>query len=355
MGTVGAPRHCLVALQVSLDDPAALRPWHTSSILGQVIYLDDFTHALHAARRAPGTVQQRLGDLRRYSAATGIDPLKASTKDLREYLGRGAQELHWAPEYMKRIRASFRVFYAWAHASGLRDDNPALALASIAIPKGAHTRQPAPEPVVRRAHLIAPTLRVRLIITLAATLGLRRSEIAALRLSNRDGDQIIVSGKGARTRVLALDAYTRHLLEEREREIAWAEFYFPGRVAGHAHPATIAKWARPYLDGNGLHSLRHRAATQGYRSTHDVRAVQTFLGHSSLETTQRYVDHDPASLQLVVDATTLGDGPSTHSTSTQLDELLTQVRRLGQQLRAHGLSVTLTPLPEPGDGEIPQR
>ncbi|MCC3263623.1 hypothetical protein LLE87_36220, partial [Paenibacillus polymyxa] len=77
-------------------------------------YLYDITHALHAARRAPGTVHQRLGDLRRYSATTGIDPLKASTKDLREYLGRGAQELHCAPEYMKRIRGSFRVFYAWA-------------------------------------------------------------------------------------------------------------------------------------------------------------------------------------------------------------------------------------------------
>jgi site-specific recombinase XerD len=42
------------------------------------------------------------------------------------------------------------------------------------------------------------------------------------------------------------------------------------------------------------HSLRHRFATQVYRSTHDLRAVQELLGHSKPETSARYtlIDED---------------------------------------------------------------
>ena len=38
-----------------------------------------------------------------------------------------------------------------------------------------------------------------------------------------------------------------------------------------------------------MHQLRHLCATEVHEQTHDVRLVQTLLGHSSLATTQRYI------------------------------------------------------------------
>ena len=45
------------------------------------------------------------------------------------------------------------------------------------------------------------------------------------------------------------------------------------------------------------HSLRHTGAKLFYKQTNDVRALQKILGHSSLETTQRYIEYDIADIK----------------------------------------------------------
>jgi integrase len=46
-----------------------------------------------------------------------------------------------------------------------------------------------------------------------------------------------------------------------------------------------------------LHTLRHRFGTAAYRGSHDLRAVQELLGHSSPATTQIYVAVNEDSLR----------------------------------------------------------
>lgn len=303
-------------------------------------HLEDFAVALRAARRAETTINARLGDLRRFEDATGCeDAAGASVKELRSYLADLAVSRR--PEYVKRVRSSFRVFFGWLHAEGLRDDNPASMLAAISIPREVR-RLPAPEDLVHRAAAAKQSITVRLIILLAASIGLRRQEIARLRLSDRQDDTLYVCGKGGHVRWVPLDDLTLSTLRAREREVGFAEFYFPGRFGGHVHSATIAKWAAPHLEGHCLHSLRHRAATIGYKATKDIRAVQDVLGHRSLETTQRYVAHDPLAVRALVQATSLGaTDPS--PAGTRLASLLAEVRRLELGLEPYGLTLMLTP------------
>ena len=174
-----------------------------------------------------------------------------------------------------------------------------------------------------------------------AVLGLRRTEIATLRLADRYGETLRVQGKGGVTRYLDLDASMIRLLSEREQEVQFGEFYYPGRWHGHIHPSTIYRWVRP-LTGTGLHALRRRAGTNGHNRIGDLRAIQAFLGHSSLDTTQRYVGLSKPSMRRIAEANALG----TTVQQPLLDdeaELLSKVRALDEKLRLFGWKVQIVP------------
>jgi len=242
-----------------------------------------YRKSLLASGKSGGTIDQRLGDVRRF-AMMHPDLLEAARADLVDYFALGS---HWAPEYRKKVRASMRSFYEWAQCEGYIETNPALVLKPVSIRRS--KPRVAPEDVVKRA-FAESNLPLRAIIALAAVMGLRRSEIAALHPRDRDGQQIRVRGKGDYIRLLTLDPVTHQLLLKLEVEQGSACFYFPGRFGDHLHPCTVYKWIKDAIGHDWTpHSLRRRAATIGFAGTKDLRAVQEFLGHASVATTQLYV------------------------------------------------------------------
>ena len=58
--------------------------------------------------------------------------------------------------------------------------------------------------------------------------------------------------------------------------------------------------SRALPQGWTAHSLRRRFATTVYAGSHDIRAVQQLLGHSSVQTTQVYVGVDRTALWAAV-------------------------------------------------------
>ncbi|WP_169514891.1 tyrosine-type recombinase/integrase [Humibacter albus] len=250
----------------------------------------------------PSSVQTRLSDLQRFTRRHP-DILMATTLDLTTYLAGGIESRGWGAEYVKKIRSSLRSFYQWTTIQGLTPVDPAYGLPRVRVPRA--LPHPTPEDVVRAAMARAPE-SVRAMILLAATEGLRRSEIAALHPDDRRGDAILVRGKGGRQRLVPLDSLTGTVLDNLERLQGLREHYFPGRFGGHLHPCTIYKKVTEYTPGFTLHSLRHRAATIGYASTRDLRATQEFLGHQSPATTQIYTAIDTDALRNIVNANSLG-------------------------------------------------
>lgn len=238
---------------------------------------------LRAAGRPETTIALRTYHLRRVMTAIQTDPWSLGTEELVQYLG--AQS--WAPETRRSYRASLRAFYAWAQATGRRQDNPAALIPAIKLPRG--VPRPTPERVYVQALLDADD-RVRLMIHLAAQCGLRRGEIARLRREDVVPDLVAyslrVSGKGGHERMVPLPSeLCRQLLA------APAGWLFPStaRGGGHLTPAHVGKLVSRVLpDGWTCHTLRHRCATVAYASTRDLRAVQDLLGHAKPETTARY-------------------------------------------------------------------
>lgn len=177
--------------------------------------------------------------------------------------------------------SALRSFYKWATISGWITEDPTRLLHSIRVPDG--IPRPVPEDVLARAYTRADD-EVALMLTLGAYQGLRRAEIAAFSSLDVVGDWLHICGKGRKVRRLPIHPRLTPML-------TFAGPAFPAmRGKGlHVSPDTVGNRLADVLEGYTAHSLRHRFATRCYLHTRDIRAVQALLGHSSLETTMRYV------------------------------------------------------------------
>lgn len=239
--------------------------------------MTEYTTALHAAGRSPGTIRLHRHYLR-HTAGYVRSPWSATTAQLTRAL---AVE-HWSPETRKSARGTLAAFYGWGVLAGHMEVNPATRLPAITVPAG--KPRPAPEIVVARA-LVGADRRTRLMLGLGAYAGLRCAEIAQVHTDDLVGDVLYVHGKGGKTRTVPL------LVAEITHAIARADgWLFPGRDGGHLAPGTVTDLLSHALpDAWTGHTLRHRFATRAYAGTRDLLAVGAVLGHSRPETTQRYV------------------------------------------------------------------
>jgi integrase len=256
--------------------------------------LAGFLRYVRASGATPETVHVRRAQLTRIAGELGPDPWQVEIDDLVVWLDKH----EWSTETLRAHRAALRSFYGWAVIVGHTDQNPALGLPVV------HSRTRLPRPAGEdsiRLGLLGADPRLRLMIELAASLGLRRGEVA--RIHSRDVQMgtdgcwwLTVHGKGDKERALPLPSAIADELRARR---GWT---FPGRMNGHLSPARVGELVSAALpDGVTAHKLRHRFATQAYAVDRDIFATQTFLGHASPVTTARYVAVPPASLRNLVD------------------------------------------------------
>jgi integrase len=134
-------------------------------------------------------------------------------------------------------------------------------------------------------------------LQLAGEAGLRRGEVAQVHrddLIEIDRPQLVVHGKGGKQRVIPISDYLTQLI----RDGAPKSWLFPNGSGGHLTSQHVGKLVAQALpDHWTIHTLRHRFATRAYRSTRNLRAVQTLLGHESVMTTERYTALDDSEIR----------------------------------------------------------
>ncbi|MGP4915200.1 tyrosine-type recombinase/integrase [Brachybacterium tyrofermentans] len=266
-----------------------------------------WTAWLRASERSETTVRLREYHVRRYlkGVPAETDPLEL------EWLVAYLANPRWQAATRRSARTSLRIWTTWLHRTGrILADPLALippARAPISVPR------PCPDPIIRKALLSSDT-RVRAMITLAAEAGLRRGEIAVISrpdvIDERGGASLIVHGKGRRERTVPLtpaaaDAVARQF-NSVSPELPWL-FPSKGRYADvHLQPIRVGELVNEALSGRwSAHTLRHRFATEAYRSSRDLLLVQTLMGHSKPETTAIYVGLDTALARSIVDGISL--------------------------------------------------
>lgn len=241
---------------------------------------------------------------------------KISVRDLIAFISYTDKHLNASASTRSRKLSSLRSFFNYLYkVTAIISDNPMNLIDGPKIPK----RLPnflALEEIKRLLNAVLETdddfyrLRDYAIIIMFLNTGLRLSELVNIKISDIDGDEIRIIGKGNKERIVflndsvleALDAY------KKVRPDSDVENIFVNKKGDNFLGSRgIQYMLNKYLKKAGLsneyspHSLRHTAATLLYQyGDVDIRALQVILGHESVSTTQIYTHVSPKQIKEAV-------------------------------------------------------
>ena len=144
-----------------------------------------------------------------------------------------------------------------------------------------------------------PNIKHRTILTACYAAGLRITEAVHLKPAAIDRQRMVIrieQGKGRKDRYVMLSPKLLDVLSDYWRAVRPKVWLFPGDIPGQ--PITrhsVEKVCQAAHQRSGLskpvtpHSLRHAFAVHLLKSGADLRTIQLLLGHSSLNTTARYL------------------------------------------------------------------
>ena len=247
-----------------------------------------------------------LLDFGRWAARASVNPLCATRRDMRSYLG-DLDYAQYSRRTVNRRLSSVRSFFRWLAAEELVESNPADVVSG---PKLARSL-PRTIPPADMARLLSvwrgsdkpSDMRNRAILEFLYACGARISETSGLLVDNVDFDtaQVRVFGKGSKERIvplheLAIASMRDYLFNARPELLAGKEspYFFVSTRGNQMSPDALRKMFKQSLLVAGLdqtlspHDMRHTFATDLVEGGADLRSVQEMLGHSSLSTTQIY-------------------------------------------------------------------
>jgi len=222
-----------------------------------------------------------------------------------------------SPSSQAQALAAVRSFLTWAGSMGAHRLPGEVIRTALRTPTGSVQRpySALSEPEIGALLAAAPTVRDSALLAVLLGGGLRVSEavaldVAAVREDGAGGTVLYVrQGKGRKDRTVPVRgevaAIVRRYLADGGRLLGSAGPLFRShdrgaarrqrsRLSSRAVGAVVARCAA----GAGIqakkvspHALRHTYALRCLRHGGNVMAVSKLLGHASIVTTQRYVDH----------------------------------------------------------------
>lgn len=219
--------------------------------------------------------------------------------------------------------SSLRAWFKWLARKNYLLFNPAseLDLPKIGhrLPKAVLTAEEA-EAVLAQPDISEPLgVRDRAILETFYSTGMRRSELANLRIDDIDSERrtlMIREGKGKKDRVIPIG----------RRALSWITVYiesargellmdfnertlFITNDGQPINPDSLTEYVRRYIEASGIgkkgscHLFRHTMATLMLEHGADIRYIQAMLGHAKLTTTEIYTQVSIRKLQQIHELT----------------------------------------------------
>jgi integrase/recombinase XerC len=251
--------------------------------------LDDFNRYL--IERAPSTLDEK---------GESVVPEKITADHVRGYLAQVMK--HASRATVQRRLFAIKAYFRWRTAT-LDVENPVRTMRSIKVEKRLPQvvgEKDAARLLEAEADLEGPAaLRDRAILEVLYSSGLRVSELTGLCWRDIELGMVMVrAGKGNKDRLVPLGEPAIDALKawRAAMPIAWTH---DGAVitnlrGGRLTPRSVQNIVARRLIDAGIdtpltpHGLRHCFATHMLNGGADLRSIQEMLGHSSLQTTQRY-------------------------------------------------------------------
>lgn len=194
---------------------------------------------------------------------------------------------------VNRHRVAIRRFFKYLRRKKLVSHDPAKDCESISAPK--------PLPVYlneSETALVYQRIRNRrqlAMVTLLYECGLRNLELRQLNVEDLNGGFVhVLHSKRGKERYVPIsdeaEAVVMAYLAERKEDVPFMiSSELGGRIPERTVQKTVHSLARDIPKHVTPHTLRHSIATHLYNRGVDLRDIQEFLGHESIETTRQYV------------------------------------------------------------------
>lgn len=264
-----------------------------------------------------------LADYARWSHREAINPLAATHRQLRRYLGY-LDRAQYSRTTINRRLSALRSFYRWLNVTGVSGTDPTGVLQGPKQSKSLpHVINPADMvkllSVYSKRDMQGKTreqsysdMRNQALLEFLYACGARISEASGLLLENVDfaEGQVKVFGKGSKERIIplhdmALSSMRRYVLVARPLLLKEkpCDYFFVSTRGNRMGCDAMRKMFKEALCRAGLdeafspHDMRHTFATDLLNGGADLRSVQEMLGHVSLSTTQIYTHLSAARLK----------------------------------------------------------
>ena len=208
-----------------------------------------------------------------------------------------------SPAFVENVRKALASLFRFLHEEGLAPGNPVSGLKAIRVPYS-ERKLPSPEDIQKVLNVSFTRRKdadkMRTMVTLLMTTGLRLSEALGLRKDSIDfkSREMTVVGKGGKQRVVPLLPVTADTLNAYIRKYpSSSPFVFPGSTrTGHAEIHNAEKTLRHACVRAGVrpftpHQLRHFYATEMLRNGAKLEVVGRILGHSGIGVTADIYRH----------------------------------------------------------------
>jgi integrase/recombinase XerD len=247
---------------------------------------------------APGTVRGYVQHIEGFARYFWRNPEQLDLEAVREYEIYLLEERKISPESVNQFVSAAKFLY----------------LKTLEMPWGSEdfprVKRPHKLPVIlsqqEMSNLFAhvPSLKYRAALMLCYGAGLRVSESVSLKIADIDSERMLIrieEGKGGKDRYVMLSDRLLALLRVYYRAAKpQGDYLFPAwRKDKHLSVAALQTACRDACTSAGIrkkvtvHTLRHSFATHLLEAGTDTRVIQVLLGHSSIDTTTRYVQVSP--------------------------------------------------------------